>query len=105
MSVSEGGEQPIWSRDSRAVYFRTVTDFARASVTPNGTALQVNSPVTLFADSFLRPQAINHTTYEVLPNGNVLVFEATGDAAARGTAEVIGVFNWFEEVRTKVRRQ
>ncbi len=100
-----GGGQPIWSRDGRAVYFRTETTFARAAVTPNGQSMQVESPVTLFADSFLRPQAINHTTYEVLPNGNVLVFEPTGDAAARVAAEVIGVFNWFEEVRTKVTRQ
>jgi serine/threonine protein kinase/WD40 repeat protein len=101
-----GGEQPVWSRDGKWVYFRTATDIARSAMVPSGAAMQVGSPATLFADNFLRPQAVNHTTYEVLPDGRVLVFDVTDDAAARATAvEIIGVFNWLDEVRRKVTRQ
>ncbi len=102
---ASGGEQPVWSRDGKSLYFRTATDIARSAVEASGSSMQVNSPVTMFADTFLRPQAVNHTTYEVLPNGNVLVFDVTGDVTARlAPAEVIGVFNWFEEVRPKLTR-
>jgi hypothetical protein len=97
----DGGGQPIWSHDSRTIYFRSEKDFRSARLAVSG-GVQASAPTVLMADSFLQPQAVNHTTYEVFPDGSFLVFAPPEDGVTAHAA-VIAVFNWVEDVRTKVK--
>ncbi len=103
--ISVGGAaQPLWSRDGRTIYFRGDKAFASARIDLTGDTIQAASPATLFPDTFLRPQAVNHTTYEVFPDGSLLVFAPPDDGANRQSA-VIAVFNWLDEVRATIIRK
>ena len=103
--ISVGGAaQPLWSRDGRTIYFRGDKAFASARIDLTGDTIQAASPATLFPDTFLRPQAVNHTTYEVFPDGSLLVFAPPDDGANRQSA-VIAVFNWLDEVRATITRK
>ena len=62
----------------------------------------MSAPATLFLDTFMRPQVVNHTSYEVFPDGRVLVFEAPPNTQEIA-AGVVGVFNWLDEVRGKIK--
>jgi len=96
-----GGEQPVWSRDGRTIYFRNEKAFAAARIDVTGETIQAATPTVLFPDTFLRPQAVNHTTYEVFPDGSFLVFAPPDDRANTQSA-VVAVFNWLDEVRSKI---
>ena len=98
---TRGGGQPIWSRDGRTVYFRNETAFASARVDVSGGTIQAAAPATLFPDTFMRPQAVNHTTYEVFPDGSLLLLSQP-EAAAGIRPSLIVVFNWLDEARTKI---
>jgi len=99
---ANGGEQPVWSRDGRTLYFRTETDFRSTQISFAGGAVQATAPVTLFADTFMRPQVVHHTTYDVTADGSVLVFNPSPELGSPSTA-IIGVFNWLEEVKQKLQ--
>lgn len=100
---TNGGEQPVWSRDGRTLYFRTENEFRSAAIAVAGSGLQVGAPVVLFPDTFLRPQVVHHTTYDVAADGSFLVFNPPPVAVNRADS-VIGVINWLEEVNQKVPR-
>jgi hypothetical protein len=94
-----GAEQPVWARDGRAIYYRTDKDIERAAVNGDGSTLTVSAPVALFPDTYLRPQAVNHTTIDVTAAGEVLVFDRIEQSRA---PDVIGIVNWVDEVRRKL---
>jgi len=100
----EGGGQPLWSRDGRTIYFRSEKDFASASIDMTGGTIQAATPTILFPDTFMRPQAVNHTTYEVFPDGSFLLF-AVPDDVINTQGAVIAVFNWLDEVRRTITGQ
>lgn len=95
----DGAEQPVWSRDGRAIYFRTEKNIERAAATVDGSALTIGAPTAMFPDTYFRPQAINHTTIDVAANGDVLVLDRID---ALQTPEVVGIFNWMDDVRRKL---
>ena len=97
-----GGEQPAWSRDGRTLYFRSESEFKSARVESGAGKIELSAPVTLFPDTFLRPQVVHHTTYEVFPDGRMLLFRHPADVSARD-AVVVGVFNWLDDVRRKLK--
>ena len=97
----EGGEQPLWMKDGRAIYFRTEKAFLSARIDVSGEAVQPGAPTMLFADTYMRPQAVNHTTYEVFPDGSFLLF-AVPDEVINTQGEVVAVFNWLDEVRRTI---
>ncbi len=100
----DGAAQPLWSRDGRTIYFRGEKNFSSARVNVSGETIQASTPATLFTDTFMRPQAVNHTTYEVLPDGSFLVF-AVPDDVINTQGAVIAVFNWLDEVRATIKGQ
>ena len=97
---TQGGEQPVWAGDGRAIYFRTEKEIARAAVDVKGAVLSVGIPVSLFPDTFLRPQAVNHTTIDVTADGGVVVLERLNTSPR--PPEVIGMFNWVDDVKRKL---
>jgi hypothetical protein len=94
-----GGVQPVWSRDGRALYYRSDVDLmaARLGAAP---APAFQPPVAVFKDGFARPQGAAHTTYDVFPDGSFVFLEATsppeGRAATGGS--VIAAFHWLENL-------
>ena len=96
-----GGEQPVWSRDGRTLYFRTESEFKSSRVDVASGAIEVSAPVTLFPDTFMRPQVVNHTSYEVFPDGRLLLFDAPPNVHEIVATGVVAVFNWLDEVKRR----
>jgi hypothetical protein len=101
-----GGVQPVWSRDGRALFYRSDTDLMVARL---GAAASpaFQPPVALSRDPFARPQGAAHTTYDVFPDGSFLWLEPPAPTnGATANASVIVAFHWLEnlEMSTAVRR-
>jgi Tol biopolymer transport system component len=96
-----GGTQPVWSRDGRELYFRSETAIMSVSIAAEGSGLKVGTPTVLFADTFARPQGATHTTFDVFADGSFMVLEP--EQAAATQQQIVAVFNWFEELKQKVR--
>ena len=98
-----GGDQPVWSRDGRSIFFRGGGTIQEASfeASPRPTVGLTHS---LFSDHFESPQAGGHTGYDIFPDGRFLMIQASeaqpGTSVAR--PEIVLVFNWFEELRREV---
>jgi eukaryotic-like serine/threonine-protein kinase len=92
---TEGGIEPRWAPDGRALYFR---DGDRMMAVPleTGAALNPGTPRVLFEGSYTRmgwPQA----NYDVAPNGKAFLM-VRGDAQRLPTSINV-IANWFEELR------
>jgi Tol biopolymer transport system component/tRNA A-37 threonylcarbamoyl transferase component Bud32 len=66
----DGGEEPVWSRDSRTLYYRTVARTIVAATIRVTPAISFAARRTLFADAYARGQ--NHTSYDVMADGRLL---------------------------------
>lgn len=100
--TTNGGDQPVWSRDGRTLFFRVdsgihAIDFV-AAPEPN-----VSNARPLFPDRFDNPQAGNHTAYDAFPDGNLLMLQSTTEQSIEGT-KIVLVINWLEEVKQKLQR-
>jgi hypothetical protein len=92
---SNGGTEPVWSHDSRRLYYRANKKFmaARFNTSP---AFAVLSRNVLFDDTFVTAAA-PHANYDVSPDGRqLLVLEAVEDP------EIVIVHNWSAEVRARL---
>jgi eukaryotic-like serine/threonine-protein kinase len=96
---SSGGNQPVWSRDGRNLFFRgsgTVQEIAFEA----GARLSVSKARSLFADRFESPQAGAHTGYDIFPDGRFLMIQSQARPGAG--EEIVVVFNWIEELKREV---
>lgn len=96
---SSGGDQPVWSRNGRSLFFRgggVVQEIAFQPGTP-GTAGRATA---LFPDRFENPQAGSHTGYDVFPDGRFLMIQSHAQPNAR--EEIVVVVNWIEELKQQV---
>jgi hypothetical protein len=67
--------------------------------------LNVDRPVPLFRDVYLRPQGDSHVGYDVFPDGSFLFIDLPRTAATNNTSpSFTAVFNWFEELAAARRR-
>ncbi len=98
---TDGGVQPVWSRDGRELYFRSSTHLNAASVS-GAASLAVGQPRRLFRDVYLRPQGDGHTTYDVFPDGSFVFINVLKDADAIAPS-FVAVFNWFEELKSAAK--
>jgi len=96
---SSGGDQPVWSRDGRKLFFRgggSILETAFQASTPP----TVSAAVVLFPDRFESPQAGGHTGYDVFPDGRFLMIQSQAQPDAR--EEIVVVINWIEELKQQV---
>jgi Tol biopolymer transport system component len=95
-----GGEQPVWARNGKALFFRGAGAIQEATF-ETSPRLSVGKPHTLFPDQFENPQMGGHTGYDVFPDGRFLMIQSadTQQNAGGPRYEFIFVFNWFEELR------
>lgn len=93
---SNGGTEPVWSRDGHRLFYRANGKFMVATVA-DAPAFAIVSRDTLFDDTFV-PAASPHANYDVSPDGKrLLVVEAVEDP------QLVIVHNWGAEVRARLR--
>ena len=101
---TDGGIHPVWSRDGRYLYYRSPTEVMSVRVIP-GATFAADASVSLFKDVYAQPQGDSHTTFDVLPGGEFLFLEPVqADDMSSRNPVMIGVFNWFTELRARVQR-
>ena len=85
----DGGDQPMWSRDGRELFYRDGQSMIAATMR-EGT---VTSRSALFEDRF---DMSNATNYDVLPDGRFLMLKADGE-----TDRLEVLVNWLSEIRRR----
>jgi eukaryotic-like serine/threonine-protein kinase len=96
---TDGGGQPVWSRDGRELFYRSPTHVTATRMTSRSPAA-FSSPQPLFADSFEHPQSGSHFSIDVAPDGRFLLLARpvrTDLSAPRGP-EIQVVLNWADEL-------
>jgi hypothetical protein len=93
---SNGGIEPVWSRDGRRLFYRANKKFVVATVATTPTFTVTSRDV--FADDRFLLAAAPHANYDVAPDGkSLLVVEALEDP------HILIVQNWAEEVRARLK--
>ena len=94
-----GGHRPLWSRDGRQLYYRTVDP------TQGGAMMVVDVDLSQREPRLGRPRVLFESPYQgdgdVHPDGRFLLLKKTPEEAASRTIEL--VLNWFDDLREKVR--
>jgi Tol biopolymer transport system component len=100
---TDGGVQPVWARGGRELYFRSATHVMAARVSSAG-GPSVDRPTPLFKDPYLRSQGVNHTGYDVFPDGSFLFADLPRNGPATAAPpSFLAVFNWFVELDALTR--
>ncbi len=94
VSVStEGGQQPVWSRNGKELYYRNGNKMVAATL-ETGPQFKVTGNIKLFEGRYLSlPSVIN---YDVAPDGRFLMIQETEESAPLGINIVL---NWFDELK------
>ncbi len=95
-----GGEQPVWSRDGRRLYYINGTQLVAATLTYTPAFAVTSRDVVMenLLSNPLPPTSANHANYDVAPDGRSLLF-LRGVAT---NASVIVVHNWKTELLKRV---
>jgi eukaryotic-like serine/threonine-protein kinase len=90
-----GGEEPMWSPDGKALYYRFESRLMRVMVDRTG-AFAASLPEVLF-DGVFNLRSDTGVSYDVHPDGKRLLMIRGAQAASSGTVRVIT--NWLSELR------
>jgi Tol biopolymer transport system component len=90
-----GGNEPVWSRDGKKIFYRDGQRFVAASVTTSPT-FTVTGRAQLFADGYVFAQS-PHANFDVAPDGQHLLVIKNAEAA-----KLIVVHNWGSELRARM---
>jgi serine/threonine-protein kinase len=100
---SAGGRNPLWSHDGRELYFRDFDGAMWAVPTRLQPGFAAGEPVRLFANANYAHggRRMSGRNYDVARDGRrfLMVKEAGRAAPAEGSAGLVVVLNWFEELR------
>jgi hypothetical protein len=89
-----GGSEPVWSRDGRELFYRTVgtgDPQLMSAVIETSPSLRVVSRTPLFSVADYEP-AVPHANYDVMPGGRSFVMVRQGRLA-----EFVYVQHWTEQ--------
>jgi serine/threonine-protein kinase len=96
---TEGGDEPVWSRDGRELFYRNGNVLMAVPITLQPT-FAAGVPRPLFRNAF-EPSGTNSSGYDVSPDGRrFLVIQPT--EPEQPATQVSVVINWFEELRRLV---
>jgi serine/threonine-protein kinase len=95
---TDGGTEPVWSRDGRELFFRSgdqmmVVEVGRQS------ALSTSRPRPLFAATFTAGDS--YANYDVSPDGMHFVVVNPGEDE-RGATDISVLLNWTDELKGKI---
>jgi hypothetical protein len=93
---TNGGTEPVWSRDGRRIFYRGLRQIIAANVVTSP-AFSVASRDELMDDVF--QQAVSpHANYDISPDGKRFLMLKGVEPLG-----LIVVHNWADEVRARVR--
>jgi Tol biopolymer transport system component len=93
---SNGGTEPVWSRDGKRIFYRAQRKFMVATVSSASSFAVVSRDV--FRDDRFATANAPHANYDVSLDGKqLLVLEAVEDP------QIVVVHNWAAEVRARLR--
>jgi Tol biopolymer transport system component len=95
ISVS-GGSEPVWSRDSKTIFYRDGRHVVAASISTSG-GFAVTNRTDLFPDNFRFAQA-PHANYDVAPDGKRFLM-----VRSSRTPEYQVVVGWGTELRARMQ--
>lgn len=99
---SEGGSEPLWSRDGRELFYRDARNAARRQVlavpVQTSPSFSAGPPRLLFQGT--QAPHINGQNYDVAPNGQRFLMIQSGQGPPATQINV--VLNWFEELKQRV---
>jgi eukaryotic-like serine/threonine-protein kinase len=100
---TEGGLEPVWSRDGRELFYRN-GDKMMAATIQTAPTLAASKPRLLFEQHFEKSIFPFEANYDVSPDGKrfLLVVPSEGESAP---AQINVVLNWSEELRRLIRAE
>jgi eukaryotic-like serine/threonine-protein kinase len=90
---TDGGEEPVWSRDGRELVYRYGFRWMTVSI-DEGVTFGAGQPRVLFEGAF---QNLNGFSHDISPDGTRFLMVQSPDARPATRLQV--VLNWFEELR------
>ena len=97
---TDGGVEPVWSRDGRELYYRQDEQMMVVSI-EQGAALAPGAPRVLFTAPYTFGVLYRgNPSYDVSPDGRFLMIRSEADDTMSPRLHV--VLNWFEELKAKV---
>jgi Tol biopolymer transport system component len=93
MISTEGGHQPLWSRDGAELFYRSGDKMMAATIKP-GPLFEVSGIEELFERRFL--SRIDYRSYDITRDARFLMIQEPREPAPLGIRIVL---NWFEELR------
>jgi serine/threonine-protein kinase len=90
---TEGGTQPVWSRDGKELFYRCGSKMMVASIITEP-EFKVTSSEVLFEGRYLMFGAFHN--YDVAPDGRFLMIQESGESTP---PYIHLVLNWFEELK------
>ncbi len=98
ISTEAGSEEPVWSHDGTALYYRNGRRFWRVQVQTQP-SFSAGQPEFLFMGDYIN---ILGRSYDVAPDGSVLLVAGREEPGARHRLHI--VTNWMAEVERLVRQ-
>ena len=92
----DGGDEPVWSRNGRELFFRQGDAVLSATITTEP-ELTVSTPTVLFEMPFDRSNSYGAAYYDVSPDGQRFLV-----VSERPTTEFKVIQNWFNELERLV---
>lgn len=95
-----GGEQPVWSRDGRRLYYIDESRLLSASLSfsPSFAVIGRDTLLQNIIGNPIPPTSANHANFDVAPDGRSVVFLRGGTSIA----DVIVVHDWKQELRDRM---
>jgi serine/threonine-protein kinase len=101
---SAGGDEPLWSRSGREIFFRAASGEMMAVPVTTTPAFVAEAPHALFTATDYA-HAASYRAYDVSPDGRRFVMlRPIADSVVAAANQVVLVDNWFKELKAKVER-
>ncbi len=97
---TEGGTEPVWSRNGRELFYRSGDKMMAADVTTQS-SFSAGTPKVLFERHY-QGTAVPTPNYDVSPDGQRFLMLKPSEAAEAAPTQINVVLNWFEELKRKV---
>ena len=99
---TDGGRGPVWSRDSRELFYQNGEQMMVVAV-ESGESFRPSPPKLLFAGSYVQPISQGlFPQYDVSQDGRFLMMKSAVADDGGTLAQVVLVQNWFEELKRLV---
>jgi serine/threonine-protein kinase len=101
---TSGGNNPLWSRDGREIFYRNGNAVIAVSVKTLPTFI-FETPRTLFQGTYVSsvniPGSTDFGTWDISPDGQRFLM-LRGSSAVSSPRKINIVLNWFEELKQRV---